>query len=820
MAHELRDYQNAAIDNLRNTLRRGVKRVVLQMPTGAGKTALAGAIVRMATDRGKKVIFTVPALSLVDQTVESFESDGVLEIGVMQAFHERTDGLAPVQVCSVQTLMRRKIPKADLVIVDEAHVLFKFYKKWFNMPEWKDVPIIGLSATPWAKGMGDLYQELIIGTTTQKLIDEGYLSDFRCFAPSKPDLSRVRTLAGDYHEGDLGEVMDDKAIVADIVKTWLQKGENRPTLCFAVNRAHAIHIQDQFLRHGVAAGYMDAFTKIEDRQEIQRRFADGDLKVVCNVGVLTTGVDWDVRCIILARPTKSEMLYTQIIGRGLRTAEGKDHCIARGSKILTDKGEVNIEDVTLDHLVWDGVNFVKHAGAVCRGVQPVIEYFGITATSDHMVMTDEGWKTIEEAHRRQLRVAVSGVGGTPIRFFDDYWQGNTWDGGFNKSPSQMQPLSEQSHGPLSQHKETAHNSRLSALQSATKSISSNMVISSLCSAKRALRQSVKQGICAIWRAGYKIFVQFHERCSALDSGKSWYCRQVYAVGSDRQQWTLRARKFALGGSSYEYEQYKKMQWGAQEKIYSIQTELPASEVCRQNPSWVNKRRVDGYSDSQTMGNSIGQAEREVWDILNAGPLQRFTANGRLVHNCLILDHSATVMKLGFVTDIHHDTLKSGEKGASKSERERETPLPKECPVCTALKPAKARICPNCGHESLPMAEVRTVRGELVEIKQAKDGKIESFKKKYDDRAKFYGMLLWYANKHGYKTGWAYYKFKEIYKVGPPKGVVDPVEPSVEVLGIIRHLMIKQAHTKNGYKAKNNGRSPRTVASNTTPVGRI
>jgi superfamily II DNA or RNA helicase len=503
MAHELRDYQNEAIDNLRNTLRRGVKRIVLQMPTGAGKTALAGAIVRMATDRGKKVIFTVPALSLVDQTVESFESDGVLEIGVMQAFHERTDGLAPVQVCSVQTLMRRKIPKADLVIVDEAHVLFKFYKKWFNMPEWKDVPIIGLSATPWAKGMGDLYQELIIGTTTQKLIDEGYLSDFRCFAPSKPDLSRVRTLAGDYHEGDLGEVMDDKAIVADIVKTWLEKGENRPTLCFAVNRAHAIHIQDQFLRHGVPAGYMDAFTKLPDRQEIQRRFKDGELKVVCNVGVLTTGVDWDVRCIILARPTKSEMLYTQIIGRGLRTAENKDHC-------------------------------------------------------------------------------------------------------------------------------------------------------------------------------------------------------------------------------------------------------------------------------------------------------------------LILDHSATVMKLGFVTDIHHDTLKSGEKGASKSERERETPLPKECPVCTALKPAKARICPNCGHESLPMAEVRTVRGELVEIKQAKDGKIESFKKKYDDRAKFHAMLLWYANKHGYKPGWAAYKFKEIYKTWPPKGTPTPIEPSVEVLSIIRHLTIKSAKSKHGYKAKNNRRYDRPM----------
>lgn len=810
MAHELRDYQSAAIDNLRDSLRRGVKRVVLQMPTGAGKTALAGAIVRMAMERGKRVIFTVPALSLVDQTVESFEGDGILEIGVMQAFHERTDGMAPVQVCSVQTLMRRKIPPADLVIIDEAHVLFKFYKKWFNLPEWQGVPFIGLSATPWARGMGDLYQELIVGTTTAKLIEEGYLSDFRCFAPSKPDLRNVRTLAGDYHEGDLGEIMDDKTLVADIVKTWVEKAENRPTLCFAVNRAHAVHIQDQFLRHGVPAAYMDAFTKLQDRQEIQRRFADGDIKVVCNVGVLTTGVDWDVRCIILARPTKSEMLYTQIIGRGLRTAEGKDHCIARGSKILTDKGEVSIEDVTLDHLVWDGVSFVKHAGAVCRGIQPVIEYAGITATTDHMVMTNEGWKTIKEAACRQLRVAVTGVDGKPIRFFDDCEQRNVWCRGSIKSSSQMQSLPERSYGFVPQFEKKADNTGLSALQSTPKSLCTKMDISSVRSSKRQMCQSIKQKISKLWWAGYKIFIQICERGRALGCGKPWCRGSEYGVGSYQQQWALRAGEFTLGRQVNKFEQYAEKHWSAT-KIFEIQERVPRSEICGHNFGEINSVRIDGQSNYSKVANSVKQTEREVWDILNAGPLQRFTANGKLVHNCLILDHSDTVMRLGFVTDIHYDNLLSGEKGASKSVREKETPLPKECPVCTALKPAKARVCPNCGHESLPMAEVRTVRGELVEIKQAKDGKIESFKKKYADRTQFYGMLLWYANKHGYKPGWAYYKFKEIYKVGPPKTEVAPIEPSLEVLGIIRHLTIKAANSKHGYKAKNNRRNGRPMA---------
>ena len=177
------------------------------------------------------------------------------------------------------------------------------------------------------RGLGKHYDDLLIAATTSDLIDAGFLSRFRVFAPSHPDLSQVRTVAGDYHEGDLSEVMNDTTLVADVVQNWVQHGENRPTLCFAVDRAHAKQLQESFTAAGVAAGYIDAFTPAEEREKIAVRFKRGDLQVVCNVGTLTTGVDWDVRCIILARPTKSEMLFTQIIGRGLRTADGKADCL-------------------------------------------------------------------------------------------------------------------------------------------------------------------------------------------------------------------------------------------------------------------------------------------------------------------------------------------------------------------------------------------------------------------------------------------------------------------------------------------------------------
>ena len=164
------------------------------------------------------------------------------------------------------------------MFIDEAHKIFNFYGKWFTDPAWKDVPFIGLSATPWAKGLGRLYQELIIAATTQDLIDLGYLSKFRVFAPAHPDLKGVRTVAGDYHEGDLGTVMDKVPLVADIVSTWLKHGVGRPTLCFAVNRIHAQHIRDKFEEAGVRAGYVDCFSTPSERIEVRTKFASGEFR--------------------------------------------------------------------------------------------------------------------------------------------------------------------------------------------------------------------------------------------------------------------------------------------------------------------------------------------------------------------------------------------------------------------------------------------------------------------------------------------------------------------------------------------------------------
>jgi DNA repair protein RadD len=323
----LRDYQAKAIDDIRASLKAGRRRPVLQLPVGAGKTRVAAEIVNLARERGKRAIFTVPRISLIDQTVDAFLHEGVAEVGVMQGIHELTDHTRPVQIASVQTLQRRKIPEADLVVIDEAHLGFEFVRKWMADPAWAKVPFIGLSATPWAKGMAQHWDDLVPGPPMQSLIEQGHLAPFRIFGPSVPDLAGVKVIGGDYAEEQLSRIMGEAKLVADVVENWLACGENRPTLCFGVDRAHAKKLQERFERAGVKTGYVDAFSPPEERRALEAAFRAGSVKVACSVGVLTTGVDWPVACIILARPTKSEMLYVQIFGRGLRVNPGWSDCL-------------------------------------------------------------------------------------------------------------------------------------------------------------------------------------------------------------------------------------------------------------------------------------------------------------------------------------------------------------------------------------------------------------------------------------------------------------------------------------------------------------
>jgi superfamily II DNA or RNA helicase len=276
-------------------------------------------------------LFCVPRLSLINQTVERFHDQGIIDVGVIQGRHHLTDFTAAVQIASVQTLVRRKLPTVDFVLYDEVHIQNEAMNKILDSEEWKDKIVIGLSATPWAKGMGLRWTELVIGATTNEMIEEGFSTPVIGFGvPDElmPNVSKVHTnFDGDYIEGEAEEAMTTKAIVGNVVKTWLEKGPGDKTFMFCVNRSHARKMQKKFEDAGISCGYIDGTMDAEEREAVFRRYRSGEHKILASIDTVGIGVDEDVRCIIYLRLTKSEMKWVQDGGRGIRLAEGKEHLL-------------------------------------------------------------------------------------------------------------------------------------------------------------------------------------------------------------------------------------------------------------------------------------------------------------------------------------------------------------------------------------------------------------------------------------------------------------------------------------------------------------
>ena len=185
----LRPHQARLLDQLDAVIAAGCNRVIAQAPTGFGKTIVAATRLKRIQDAGKRAIFIVPALSLIDQSIEKLYAEGVRDVGVIQANHLMTNYARPIQVASVQTLQRRAVPDVDEIIIDEVHRWYQFYPKLLGGPRFSDVPIIGITATPWTKGLGKHFDTLLVGATTRELMDAGYLAPFRAFAPASPDLT-------------------------------------------------------------------------------------------------------------------------------------------------------------------------------------------------------------------------------------------------------------------------------------------------------------------------------------------------------------------------------------------------------------------------------------------------------------------------------------------------------------------------------------------------------------------------------------------------------------------------------------------------------
>jgi superfamily II DNA or RNA helicase len=332
MELELREHQQVVIESLREGFRQGHRSQLLYAPTGFGKTEVAIALMKATGEKFKSAAMVLDRIVLVDQT--SLRLDKYrLKHGVFQANHWRYDKRERLQVCSAQTLERRAdFPEVDLLIVDECHIARKQTSEFIK--DNPSIRVIGLTATPFTKGLGDLYSNVVCGSTTEDLVDKKWLAPLKVFIAKEIDMTGVKKVAGEWAQDQVTE--RGMKITGDIVQEWIKKtheifGKPRKTIVFCAGVAHGADLVQQFADHGynfVSISYKDddEFKKaaIED-------FAKPDTQIhgLIATDILTRGFDVaDVMIGVSARPfSKSLSSHVQQMGRVMRQHPDKEFAL-------------------------------------------------------------------------------------------------------------------------------------------------------------------------------------------------------------------------------------------------------------------------------------------------------------------------------------------------------------------------------------------------------------------------------------------------------------------------------------------------------------
>lgn len=315
---KLYPYQEEGKRAIKECFSRGIKRVILCIPTGGGKTVTFADIASDVIKKGNSVTILVNRDKLLSQAAETLRRYG-LNPEIVKGGRIVRQG-RNCYVCTVQTLTKRIIPKTDLLIVDEAHL--QIFDKILTSPEYENTFVIGATATPIRTGkmkqLSDTYGEMIEPVKVSELIKNGFLVPAITFG-AKVDTSKIKTKGEDFDTTEVGNFFDKPKRYADMIGKYEKLAKGTKFICFDANRENALKSCKAFNDAGYPTAYIDANTKDHERKRIFKSFARGYYIGLCNVDLLTAGFDeWTIETVILNLATKSVPKFMQMAGRGSR----------------------------------------------------------------------------------------------------------------------------------------------------------------------------------------------------------------------------------------------------------------------------------------------------------------------------------------------------------------------------------------------------------------------------------------------------------------------------------------------------------------------
>lgn len=352
----LRDYQVKGIRMLNESIKAGHRRICWVFPTGAGKSTLTSAYVLKCVQAEKRVLFFVHSKELVQQFAERlYKQFGILSGVIMAGVPPKRH--LPVQVASVQTLVRRDMPKADIIFIDETHrAKANSYQKILS--QYPNAIVVGLTATPFrgdGKGLSDIFETIVHPIRIRELISRKYLVATEVYvSKDAPDLTGVKTVRGEFDQAQLLERFNDSSVATGVVDNYLKHAKGKKAIVFNVNIEHSKDMNRRFNEAGIPSAHIDGTTPKAERERIVSDFAKGKYTVLHNIAVFTEGFDIpDTEVVILNRATQSKGLYVQMVGRGLRPVWESDYS---DHKKAEDGTYLKPHCIVLDH----GGNTIRH----------------------------------------------------------------------------------------------------------------------------------------------------------------------------------------------------------------------------------------------------------------------------------------------------------------------------------------------------------------------------------------------------------------------------------------------------------------------------